>query len=178
MSRRNTSQQSPILMFSFSQTRRSSPGDDMLRALFLRDISMGAFFFFIVVMSSRRACIPSRFPSIHVGAGRCVSFLPFFKFVDQSHSLVLRRHFSKFYHFDHPKTLAAPPHASHNHPSLISHICLPLSRVEQSTNLTTGHTTTTGMLPVLANATVTGGHMATGLSVLMESGGHLCVCCP
>jgi hypothetical protein len=39
--------------------------------------------------------------------------------------------------------------------------------------LTTGHTTTTGMLSVLADATVTGADVATVLSGLTETGRHL-----
>lgn len=39
--------------------------------------------------------------------------------------------------------------------------------------LTTGHTATTGVLAVLANATVTGRHMTSGFSCLRETGRHL-----
>lgn len=39
--------------------------------------------------------------------------------------------------------------------------------------LTTGHTTTTGMLPVFSDATVTGTDVATVLASLAESGRHL-----
>jgi hypothetical protein len=42
--------------------------------------------------------------------------------------------------------------------------------------LTTGHTTTTGMLPVLADTTVTGGNVAAMLAGLRQSGRHIDGC--
>jgi hypothetical protein len=41
------------------------------------------------------------------------------------------------------------------------------------TYLTTGHTTTTGMLSVLSNATVASANVTTVLPCLAESGGHI-----
>lgn len=52
-----------------------------------------------------------------------------------------------------------------------------ISQWKSPSYLTTGHTTTTGVLPVLSNTTMTGGDVTTVLPRLGESSRHSGVCC-
>ena len=64
--------------------------------------------------------------------------------------------------------------ATHTDLSKVTRVVL--VHVDAVVVLTTGETTTTGVLPVLADTTVTGRDVATVLSSVAQSCGHGCVC--
>jgi hypothetical protein len=70
-----------------------------------------------------------------------------------------------------PELLVGLVEVSHTNLTEVTRVVL--VKVSTVVVLTTGHTATTGVLAVLANATVTGRHMTAGFSCLRETGRHL-----